>query len=131
MLANNYIDTAVYVCVCINTYNVQSFTDNTPDSCQKAVRALVKCTDIIVESSIDPPTLARKLFTEEILSEKVYKHVRDKTCSDTNVERLELILDELRSCTKDDANILMTFVDILRYALKQNDLSDKIMLKLK
>ena len=115
--------------MCINTYNVKSSTDNTPENCDKAVRALVKCTDIIVESSIDPPTLARKLFTKEILSEKVYKHVRDKTSSDTNVERLELILDDLRSRTKDDTNNMMTFVNILRYDLKQNDLSDEIVSK--
>ena len=112
-------------------YNIYSSTDNTPESCDKAVRALVLCTDDIVESNIDPPTLARKLFTKEIISEKVYKHVRDKTCSDTSVERLEFILDNLRSCVKQDANILMTFVDILRDDLKQNELSKKIMSKLK
>ena len=130
MLASKYMDTAVCKLILI-FYNIYSSTDNTPESCDKAVRALVLCTDDIVESNIDPPTLARKLFTKEIISENIYMSVRNKSCSDTNVERLETILDNLRSRVKQDVNIFMTFVDILRDDLKQNDLSEKIMSKLK
>ena len=53
-------------------------TDNIPESCDKAERALVRCTDIIVESTIDPFILARKLYSKEIISEDVYKRVQDK-----------------------------------------------------
>lgn len=95
------------------------------------MRALVLCTDDIAESIIDPPTLARKLYAKEIISENVYMSVRDKTCRDTNVERIESILDDLRSRIKHDANILTIFVDILRVDLKQKGLSDKILSNLK
>ena len=102
-------------------------TDNTPVSCDKAVRALVQCTDIIVESTIDPFVLARKLFSELIISENVYERVRDSACNDTNKQRLETILNDIRNRVKYDAGILTKFVDILRQKLNRNDLANKIM----
>ena len=61
-----------------------------------ARKALVQCTDIIVESTIDPIVLARKLYSEEVISENVYKRVRDMACRDTNEQRLEIILDDIK-----------------------------------
>ena len=101
--------------------------DTTPVSCDKAVRALVQCTDIIVESTIDPIVLARKLYSKEVISEDVYKRVKDKSSRDTNEERLETILDDIRDRVKYDAGILTKFVDILREKLNRNDLADEIM----
>ena len=45
--------------------------------CDVAGAALVQCTDIIVESAIDPITLARKLYSKQVISETIYKRVRD------------------------------------------------------
>ena len=91
---------------------------------------LVQCTDHIVRSNIDPFALARILFSREIISEIVYRNVKDKTSGRTNEERLETILDDLRSRIERDADILMTFVNILRDDFNRNDLADEIMSKL-
>ena len=40
---------------------------------EKARIALVQCTDIIIESTIDPIVLAKKVYSKEIISEYVYK----------------------------------------------------------
>ena len=95
-------------------------------SCDRAKKVLVRSTDIIVESGIDPAVLARKLYAKEIMSDNVYDRVRDKSSRDTNEERLEAILSDLRSRVKDDASILMTFVDILKVDLNRQDLADKL-----
>ena len=105
---------------------------NTLTECNVARTVLVQCTDHIVRSNIDPFALARILFSREIISEIVYRNVRDKTSGRTNEERLETILDDLRSRIERDADILMTFVNILRddHDFKRNDLADEIMSKL-
>ena len=95
-----------------------------------ARKALVQCTDSIVESTIDPIVLARKLYSELMISESVYRRIRDRTFMDTNEERLDIILDELKDHVKLDADILSKFMDILREKLNRNDLADKIMSKL-
>ena len=104
-----------------------SSTDNTPESCDKASKALHQCTDIIVESTIDPIVLARKLYTKDVISEDVYKKVKDKACRDTNEDCLETILDDIKDRVKYDVGTLTIFVEILRENLKRNDLADKIM----
>ena len=93
--------------------------------------ALVQCTDIIVESAIDPSVLARKLYSEMIISEAFYRRIRDKACRSTNEERLENILDEITDLVKLDAGIFTKFVNILREKLNRNDLGDKVMSKLR
>ena len=96
-----------------------------------ALRALIQCTDSIVESTIDPIDLARKLSSELVISEDVYKRVKDKSCRDTDKERRDIILDEIKDCVKHDPGILTKFVDILRVKFKRNDLADEIMSKWK
>ena len=93
-----------------------------------ALKVLVQCTDVIVESTIDPIVLARKLYSELVISENVYKKVKEK---DSNEERLETILDEIKDRVKLDAGILTKFVDTLRVKFNRNDLADEIMSKLK
>ena len=93
--------------------------------------ALVQRIDIIVESTIDSSVLARKLYSEMIISEDFYRRIRDKACRSTNEERLENILDEITDLVNLDAGILTKFVDILREKLDRNDLADKVMSKLR
>ena len=95
-----------------------------------ARKALVQCTDIIVESSIDPIALARKLLSEEVISENVYRRVKDDASRNSNEKRLDIILDEIKDLVKHDARVLTKFVDILREKLNRNDLADKILSKL-
>ena len=94
------------------------------------MQALVKCTSAIVESTIEPIILARRLIIKEIISEDVYKIVKDKKTGDTSTDRLEYILDDLKDHIKHNANAFMIFLDILRDdSLNQQDLADKIMSK--
>ena len=65
-----------------------------------------------------------------MITENVYKIIKDKACRDTNMERLDTILDEIKDRVKYDTSILTKFVDILREEFYRNDLADKIMSKL-
>ena len=96
-----------------------------------AVEALRQCTDVIVRSNIDPIILASKLYSMKIISEDLYKRVKDNASRDTNGERLGTILDDIRDRVKYDTSIMMTFVDILRNDFERNDLADMIMSKFK
>ena len=95
-------------------------------------RALVQCTDVIVESNVDPIALARKLLSKEVISEDIYKKVKDKETRETTSDCLDRILDNLKDHVKHNASIFTTFLDILRDdSLKRHDLADKIMSKYK
>ena len=89
-------------------------------SSDDAWRALGQCTDTIVESSIDPKALARKLYSKEVISESVYKKVRDGETRYSKEERIEEILDDLRDRIKYDPNVLTKF----RCTLKELDRND-------
>ena len=107
-------------------------TVDDPLNCEICRRALVQCTIIIVESNIDPIALARRLYSKEIISENVYKIVKDKKTGDTSTERLDYILDDLKDHVKHNASAFMIFLDILREeSLNQEDLADKIVSKYK
>ena len=99
--------------------------DGTPNSVI-ARRAIIQCTNVIVESTIDPIDLARKLFSKEIISENVYRRVKDRTSRDTAVQRLHIILDEIKDLVIYGASIFTKFVASLR-ELNQQDLANKIM----
>ena len=96
--------------------------------CEIGRRALVQCTDIIVESNVDPITLARKLYSKEVISENIYKKVKDKETRETSSDRLERILDDLKDHVKHNVKTFTLFLDILRDdSLSRHDLADKIM----
>ena len=57
-----------------------------------AKRTLVQCSDIITESTIDPFTLARTLYSKEVFPEDTYKTVRDMSTRDSNEGQLQQIL---------------------------------------
>ena len=78
-----------------------------------AKRALAQCTDIITESSIDPFTLARRLYSKEVISESIYKRVIDKETRDSNEDRLERILGHLRDHVSHNVKILTSILNIL------------------
>ena len=100
--------------------------------CELCTRALAQCTDIIVESNIDPIALSRKLYSKEVISENIYKKVKDKETRETTSERLDRILDDIKDHVKHNAGTFTTFLDILRDdSLNRNDLADKIMSKYK
>ena len=95
-----------------------------------AKRALAQCTDVIIDSSIDPFDLARRLYSKEVISESIYKKVVDMETRDTSKYRLERILGHLRDHVTRDANILISFLNILK-DLKYQDLAALIVKKYK
>ena len=108
------------------------FTIDDTLNCEICRRTLIRCTDTIVQSNIEPISLARKLYSEEIISEDVYKIVKDKKTGDTNADRLDYILDDLKDRVKYSSSAFIIFLDILRDdSLNQQDLADKIMSKYK
>ena len=95
-----------------------------------ARRALVRCTNIIVKSSIDPSALARGLYSEEVISEGTYRTVRDKKTGESSEDRLELILDDIKDRVSYNSNILTFFLNILN-DLTHHDLAVLIVKKYK
>ena len=93
-----------------------------------ARKVLVQCTDIIVESSIDPFALARKLYSKEVISEGTYRTVKDKKTGDSSQDRIELILDDIKDRVSQNCNILTYFLKILK-DLTHEDLADTIVQK--
>ena len=72
------------------------------------------------------------MYSKEIISEDVYKIVKDKKTGDTSTDRLDYILDDLKDHVKQNSSVFMIFLDILRDdSLNQQDLADKIMSKYK
>ena len=92
-----------------------------------ARRALLKCTRAIVESTIEPISLAMRLVEEEVISEDVYKIIKDKKTGATGTERLDMILDDVKDHVKVNANAFLIFLDTLRDdSLNRQDLANKI-----
>ena len=91
-----------------------------------AKKALVQCTDLIVESTIDPIDLARKLYAREVISEIEYKRVRDNRTRDSEEERRATIFDNVKDRIKHNADIFTIFLDVLK-DLGRADIADKIM----
>ena len=94
-------------------------------------KALVKCADLIVESTIDPNALARKLNARDVISENEYKRVIDSKTGDSEEERREKILGYVKDRVKLNADIFTTFLKVLKDDLGRDDLADKIMAKYK
>ena len=103
--------------------------DYTSINSEIARKALVQCTDMVVESTIDPIVLARKLYSEMIISDDFYKKIKDKASRDTREDRLDAILDEIKDRVKHNPDILIEFVKILRMDLNREDLANKIINK--
>ena len=95
-----------------------------------ANKALVQCADLIVESTIDPNALARKLIARSVISDTDHKKVKDNRTRDSTVERLEMILEYVKDRIKLNADIFTTFLKILK-DLGRDDLADEIMAKYK
>ena len=101
-------------------------------NCEICRRALVQCTNIIVESNIDPIALARNLYAKEVISENIYKKVKDRLTGETSSERLDQILDVLKDHVKHNGSTFTIFLSILKDdSLNQLGLADIIMSKYK
>ena len=84
---------------------------------------------MIVESTINPIDLARKLYSEMIIPEDFYRKIKDKETRDTSKDRLDAILDEIKDRVEHDPGIFNKFINVLREGLYRRDLADKIITK--
>ena len=85
-----------------------------PTDIHAAQRSLRKNFDILVESSIDPFALARKLDTAELLPEQVCLTVMDVNTGMTSQRRMEILLNSLRAAVKSDGRVFDKFLDIIK-----------------
>ena len=97
-----------------------------------ARKALLQCAPIIIGSTIDPLDLSRRALSREIISEDVYKKVKDRHSRDTTKERMGYIIDELTDRIRydEDGSIFSTFLSILG-EMGRNDLVNKVKEKYK
>ena len=95
-----------------------------------ARRALVRCTDIIVESNIDPFALARRLYSKDVISEDIYKRMRYMKTLYSNKEHLQIITDDINDHVTHNASILISFLSTLNEMTHQ-DLAVSIVKKYK
>ena len=109
-------------CLSVHLYCVDCGSVLNSDAAKKA---LVQRADLIVESTIDPNALARKLNARDVISEIEYKRVRDNRTRDSEEERRETILDCVKDRIKHNADIFNTFLDVLR-DLGRADIADKL-----
>ena len=96
-----------------------------------ANKALVQCADLIVESTIDPNALGRKLNAREVIFDIEYKRVKDSSTKESTMERRDMILEYVKDRIKLNADIFTTFLEVLKKDLGRGDLADKIMAKYK
>ena len=68
----------------------------------------------IIESSIDPFGLARKLFTAKLLPEDICFKAMDENTGMTSERRMSLILTSLHKAVKINVTVFDTFLVILR-----------------
>ena len=95
-----------------------------------AKKALVQCADLIVESTIDSNALARRLNKRGVISDNEQKKVKDNKTRDSEEERRDTILDYVKDRIKLNADILTTFLEVLK-ELDRDDIADEIMAKYK
>ena len=123
-----------HVFILLHFLTIDSVISNSPNQSSTpldsavAKRALVQCTDTIIESNIDPFTLVRKLYSREIIPQDVYKRVKDKDTRDSAEDRRDKILDYLTDRIEHDVSIFTSFLSVLR-ELGRDDLADIIMTK--
>ena len=130
-LFNSFSHTTIFIENLFFMFSLESGNDQiTSLDPVVAKKTLVQCTDVITESSIDPFTLARKLYSNEVFPEDTYKRVRDMSTRDSNEGRLQQILDHLIDRVRHKPNILVSFLDILN-DLGRQDLAALIVKKYK
>ena len=104
------------VCIIIPTDRIshRSMASAKPTDIHAAQRSLRKNFDLLVESSIDPFALARKLDTAELLPEHVCLTVMDVNTGMTSQRRMEILLNSLRAAVKSDGRVFDKFLDIIK-----------------
>ena len=85
-----------------------------PIDINAARTALRKNFDKIVESTIDPFELARKLFAAQILPDNVYLKVMDDNINLSTQRRMHLVLTSIRGAVTLNGRVFKKLLDILK-----------------
>ena len=62
----------------------------------------------------DYNTIAVKLRQKKIISEEVYRSVNDTCCRLSQIERMDLLLNQIKNAVKLDGSVFKLFLDILQ-----------------
>ena len=85
-----------------------------PIDINAARTALRKNFDKIVESTIDPFELARKLFSAQILPNDVYFKVMDENVNMSTQRRMHLVLTSIHGAVSLNGQVFEKLLDILK-----------------
>ena len=98
------------------------------DDCETALKALQRNTSLIIESGIEYDSLARLLYSAEVITEAQYDKFIDDDTRKSNASRLEEILKAVRSCVKLDVKGFGVFLQVLKEGgnLGQKKIAEKL-----
>ena len=98
------------------------------DDCETALKALQRNTSLIIESGIEYDSLARLLYSAEVITEAQYDKFIDDDTRKSNASRLEEILKAVRSCVKLDVKGFGVFLQVLKESghLGQKKIAEKL-----
>ena len=62
---------------------------------------------------MEPPDIARKLFSKGVLNEQMFENIPDRYTHETKKERLDRVMKEVRSAVKHDESAFVTFIQAM------------------
>ena len=62
---------------------------------------------------MEPPDIARKLFSKRVLNEQMFENITDRYTHETKRERLERVMTDVRSAVKHDESAFVTFIQAM------------------
>ena len=62
---------------------------------------------------MEPPDIARKLFSKGVLNEQIFEKITDRYTHETKRERLDGMMKKVRSAVKHDESAFVTFIQAM------------------
>ena len=62
---------------------------------------------------MEPPDIARKLFSKGVLNEQMFKDITDQYTHETKTERLHRMMNDVKSAVKHEESAFVTFVQVM------------------
>ena len=62
---------------------------------------------------MEPPDIARKLFSKGVLNEQMFENITDRYTHETKKERLDRVMKEVRSAVRDDESAFVKFIQAM------------------
>ena len=62
---------------------------------------------------MEPPDIAGKLFSKGVLTEQMLKDITDQYCNERKKQRLDRMMNDVRSAVKHDESAFVTFIQAM------------------